>query len=164
LENDTDVLIMDTSAGLHRNVLAFAAASDISLLITTPEPTAIKDAYSVIKSLSQMQGGDVNAKLVVNMASDRNEAALVADKLISTTEHFLGFKIPYLGYVAWDAAISASVKKRKPLLLENKNANPARYFRELADKILELYDEGAETNEKDSFLRRLVKHMMKASV
>ncbi|GHV53044.1 site-determining protein [Synergistales bacterium] len=164
LENETDVLIMDTSAGLHRNVLAFAAASDISLLITTPEPTAIKDAYSVIKSLWQIQGGDVNVKLVVNMASDRNEAALVADKIISTSEQFLGFKIPYLGYVAWDGAISASVKKRKPLLLENKNANPARYFRELADKILELDDEGAEINEKDSFLRRLVKQMMKASV
>ena len=50
LEDDIDMLLLDTSAGIHKNVLSFAVASDLTLLVTTPEPTSIRDCYSVLKS------------------------------------------------------------------------------------------------------------------
>ncbi|MDR3076599.1 MAG: MinD/ParA family protein, partial [Synergistaceae bacterium] len=119
LDDDADLLILDTSAGIHKNVLSFSMASDLTLIITTPEPTAIRDSYSVLKSLCQATGGDINVGLVVNMASDEREAFLVAERIISAGEQFLDFKAPYFGCVVWDAELRESVKKRRPLLLGN---------------------------------------------
>ncbi|MDR3254615.1 MAG: MinD/ParA family protein [Synergistaceae bacterium] len=164
LENDTDVLLLDTSAGLHKNVLAFALASDLTVLVTTPEPTAIRDSYSVLKSLWQATKGDINVGLVVNMVSDRNEGEMVADRIISASGQFLGFKAPYLGCVLWDAALRDSVRKRRPLLLDNLDSVSVPYFKELAGKISESQNEvasGAPVLQRGSFLRRLVKQMFK---
>ena len=117
LEDDTDLMILDMSAGIHQNVISFAMASDLSLLITTPEPTAIRDSYSVLKTLCQATGGDIDIGLVVNMANSDREAFLVSERIISAAEQFLDFRIPYYGCVIYDSALRDSVKKRKPLLL-----------------------------------------------
>ncbi|MDR0615558.1 MAG: MinD/ParA family protein [Synergistaceae bacterium] len=164
LENETDVLLLDTSAGLHKNVLAFATASDLSILLTTPEPTAIRDSYSVLKSLWQSTGGNVSVGLVVNMASDANEAEMVADRILSAANQFLGCEVPYLGCILWDAAIRDSVRRRKPLLLAGLNTVSVPCFKLLAGKILEPRQEaeGAARNiGEESFLRRLSSQMAK---
>jgi flagellar biosynthesis protein FlhG len=160
LENETDVLILDTSAGLHKNVLAFAMACDITILLTTPEPTAIRDSYSVLKSLWQATGGDVNVGLVVNMASDKNEASMVADRILSAASQFLGFNASYLGCIVWDAALRDSVKKRKPLLMEDAETVSVPCFKELAAKISAVPPD-AVGKKRDSFLKRLAKQMLK---
>ncbi|MDR3322342.1 MAG: MinD/ParA family protein, partial [Synergistaceae bacterium] len=167
LENETDVLLLDTSAGLHKNVLAFAMASDLAILVTTPEPTAIRDSYSVLKSLWQSTNGDMNVGLVVNMVSDRNEAAMVSERIRSASEQFLGFKVPYLGCIVWDTDLRDSVRKRKPLLLDSLKSVSVPYFKELAGKIFEAPDEdSAEVSvlTRESFLRRLVRQMFKREV
>ncbi|MDR1966661.1 MAG: P-loop NTPase [Synergistaceae bacterium] len=160
LEEDTDLLILDTSAGIHKNVLSFALASDLSLLITTPEPTAIRDSYSVLKSLCQTSGGTIKIGLVVNMALDEKEAFLVAERIISASEQFLDFKIPYLGCVVWDSELRESVKKRKPLLLGDSQSPSVPYFRELARKIFDSSEEGQASKKRlrrDTFLLRLLR-------
>jgi flagellar biosynthesis protein FlhG len=160
LDDDTDILILDTSAGLHKNVISFATASDLSLLITTPEPTAIRDSYSVLKSLCQATKGDIKIGLVVNMASDEKEAFLVAERIISASEQFLDFKVPYLGCVVWDAELRESVKRRKPLLLGDSKSASVPYFRELAQKIFESSEEGQLAKKlarRDTFLLRLLR-------
>lgn len=163
LESDIDVLLVDTSAGLHKNVLTFSMASDLTILLTTPEPTAIRDSYSVLKSLCQSTNGEISIGLVVNMASDEKEALLVSERIIGAADQFLNFKIPYLGCVIWDAALREAVKKRKPLLLHNADSPSAPYFKSLANKIFQSA-ESTETEKKGkglgSFLRRLVTQML----
>jgi flagellar biosynthesis protein FlhG len=160
LEEDADLLILDTSAGIHKNVMAFAMASDLSLLITTPEPTAIRDSYSVLKSLCRATRGDINIGLVVNMASDEREALLVAERIISASEQFLEFRLPYYGCVIWDSELRESVKKRKPLLLGDVESASVPYFKELAQKIYESSEEGQSAKRRgrgDTFLSRFLR-------
>ena len=163
LEEETDILLLDTSAGIHRTVIDFALASDMSLLVTTPEPTAIRDAYSVLKSLCQVSNGRVRIGLVVNMAADEKEGLLISDRIISAADQFLGFKIPYLGCVMWDAAVRESVKNRKPLLLRGEDSPAAPCFRALARRICELNGAGKAKggNAAATFLQRLMKQMRK---
>jgi flagellar biosynthesis protein FlhG len=160
LEEDSDMLIIDASAGIHKNVLSFAMSSDMVLLVTTPEPTAIRDSYGVLKSLYQAVGSSANIGLLVNMASDEKEAFLVAERIISASEQFLNFKVPYLGCVLWDSKIRESVKKRKPLLLNGAESVSFPYFRALAQKIYETSEEGQLSKKqarRDSFLLRLLR-------
>ena len=163
LEDETDVLLLDTSAGIHRTVIDFALAADMSLLITTPEPTAIRDAYSVLKSLCQVSSGRARIGLVVNMAADEKEGLLISDRIISAADQFLGFKIPYLGCVVWDAAVRESVKNRKPLLLSGENSPAAHCFRTLARRICEMTGVGRAKGGSvpATFLQRLMGQMRK---
>jgi flagellar biosynthesis protein FlhG len=159
LEEETDLLIIDTSAGIHKNVLSFAMSSDMVLLITTPEPTAIRDSYGVLKSLYQGAKGAIRIGLLVNMAGNEKEAFLVAEKIISASEQFLNFKVPYLGFVLWDSEIRESVKKRKPLFLNETESVAFPCFRALAQKIYESSEEGQLSKKpamRDSFLLRLL--------
>jgi flagellar biosynthesis protein FlhG len=160
LEEETDLLIIDASAGIHKNVLSFAMSADTVLLVTTPEPTAIRDSYGVLKSLYQATKGAISISLLVNMASDEKEAFMVAERIISASEQFLGFKVPYLGCVPWDSEIRESVKKRKPLLLNEAESVAFPYFRALAQKIYESSEEGQSSKKpvkRDTFLWRLLR-------
>jgi flagellar biosynthesis protein FlhG len=160
LEDETDLLIIDASAGIYKNVLSFAISSDMVLLVTTPEPTAIRDSYGVLKSLCQVTKGTISIGLLVNMASDEKEAFIVAERIISASEQFLNFKVPYLGCVLWDSEIRESVKKRKPLLLNETESVSFPCFRALAQKIYESSEEGQaskKTARQDTFLLRLLR-------
>lgn len=164
LEDETDVLVLDTSAGMHKNVLAFSIASDQTILITTTEPTAIKDSYSVLKSLLYMAREDANIGLVVNMAADENDAQIAANRICDASRQFLDFDIPYLGCIVWDQAVRDSVKRRRPLLLEQTNSPASVHFRRLTDKIFEPALPPMEERESDgfkNFLIRLAKQMTK---
>jgi flagellar biosynthesis protein FlhG len=160
LEDEIDILILDSGAGIYKNILSFALASDLSLIITTPEPTAIRDSYSVLKSLHQATKGELKAGLVVNMAKDDNEALLVAERIISASEQFLDYKIPYFGCILWDSGIRESVIKRKPLLLWDVQSPSAVYFRKIARTVYEAIDGGhsfGKKARKDTFLLRLLR-------
>lgn len=160
LENEIDLLILDVSAGIHKNVLSFAMASDLSILVTTPEPTAIRDAYSVLKSLCQTTGGEIDAALVVNMATDEKEASIVADRIMSATQQFLNYNVEYLGAVLWDQKIRESVKNRKPVLLAHSDAVSAQCFRKMAKKLLTGHDETMQDRlMSGSFIGRLARLM-----
>jgi flagellar biosynthesis protein FlhG len=164
LEEETDILILDTSAGIHKSVLSFAVASDLTLLLTTPEPTAIRDSYGVLKSLCQMTGGVINASIVVNMAADEHEAVMVGERIIATAEQFLNVKVPYFGCIVWDAAMMEAVKRRRPLLLHDEKSASASCFRELAQRIIDYRDgpeQRGEAVRSDSFLGRLARQIEK---
>ncbi len=162
LENDVDLLILDTSAGIHKNVLSFAISVDMSVLLTTPEPTAIRDAYSVLKSLCQATEGRANIGLVVNMAADEKEASLVADRIVSAAEQFLNYKVEYLGCILWDQKLREAVKNRKPLLLSGGESVSAPGFRALAERFsVPQGGKKSKSGPDDTFLRRLARQMQK---
>src|SRR3989337_2251068 len=92
LDDELDIVIVDTGAGISSNVLSFVLASNEILLITTPEHTAITDAYAMIKALSRKKK-DLNIKLLVNLSNSREEAELTMKKIASVTHRFLNVNV-----------------------------------------------------------------------
>lgn len=115
LEEEVDYLIVDTGAGINDNVLYFNLAAQQRIVVLTPEPTSLTDAYAVIKVLRQNH--QVNHfKVLVNMAPDEKSAKEVFTRLYKACDHFLtGVSLDYLGSVPRDAAMRTSVLAQKPL-------------------------------------------------
>ena len=148
LEELSDYLIMDAGAGIHNGVLSFAYASEITILVTTPEPTSIRDAYGVIKSLgaAAWQDPEMPASglmLVVNMASSSREAQEVAERIRLASMQFLGNAPVYLGYVLKDNVIERSVKNCRIFYRSDPESNAGICVRNLAGDLLRLC-EGAD--------------------
>jgi len=113
-----DVIIIDTSAGVSSNVLDFIAAADDAVIVTTPDPTAIADAYGIIKIIAtEYESLDVELKLVVNRVKSAVDAKRVSDKLTQVASQFLNLKIDYLGFVYDDPVVSQSVLRQKPFMI-----------------------------------------------
>lgn len=111
LERDNDLLILDCAAGISRNVIAFACAADVVLVITTPEPTAIADAYAIIKILTRER---CTIHLVVNQAISRAEARATYQRIAEVAEKFLNYPIADGGYLLQDRHVELAVRQRSP--------------------------------------------------
>ncbi|MCG0278134.1 MAG: MinD/ParA family protein [Thermanaeromonas sp.] len=130
-----DFLLVDTSAGISRQVLTFVAAAGEGIVVTTPEPTALTDAYGLIKGLSRLK---VKLHLVVNRAVNLREGREAAERLQAVAERFLSFKLSFLGVIPEDKAVSLAVRAQKPLLLYYPASAAARAIEELAERLLGL--------------------------
>jgi flagellar biosynthesis protein FlhG len=116
--SSSDIIIIDTSAGVSKNVLDFIAAANEAVIITTPEPTAITDAYGIIKILAtEYDTLNMGLKLVVNRARGAAEAKNVADRMINIAGQFLNLKVDYLGFIYDDQAVSQAVLRQKPFMV-----------------------------------------------
>lgn len=143
LEMMSDYLIMDAGAGIHKGALSFAYASEITLLITTPEPTSIRDAYGVIKSLGsaawqESKDSATGVMLIVNMASSSREAQEVAERIRLASMQFLGNAPMYLGYVLKDDVIERSVKNCRIFYRSDPDSNAGICIRNLAGDLLRM--------------------------
>ena len=141
LEGLADVLVIDTGAGIHRNTISFGAASDTVLLVTTPEPTSIRDAYGVLKALVSATAGKTEVTVVVNMAASPEEGRDVADRIRSAASQFLGLSPAFGGTVLRDETVALSVKRRTPFLSAYPDSDASRCIRSVAGRILGLGDE-----------------------
>ncbi|MDR3563785.1 MAG: MinD/ParA family protein [Negativicutes bacterium] len=130
-----DIIIVDTGAGLHRNVINFVMAADEVIIITTPEPTAIADAYAMMKTYAANYGR-APLKLVVNRVLDNAEGQMVVDKLIKVSLRFLGLSISSLGFVYEDPNMIKAVKSQVPLLLAHPASSSARCIENIAHHLL----------------------------
>lgn len=120
LDSLADVVLVDTGAGLSRNVLGFVLASDEVIVVTTPEPTAIADAYATIKVVSRQSPG-ARLRLVVNMAATRAEADATAERLCLVSKQFLNVDLDVLGHIPNDPAVPRAVRAQKPLAIDSPN-------------------------------------------
>ncbi len=115
--SSADVIIIDTSAGVSNNVLTFVAASDVVIIVTTPEPTAITDAYGIVKIIAtEIDNIDLGLKLVVNRVKSVIEGRKVAERVINIAGQFLNIKMDYLGFVYEDVLVQNAVIKQRPFL------------------------------------------------
>ena len=130
-----DLILVDTGAGLGRNVMDFILAADEVLLVTTPEPTALTDAYAVMKAYS-IYATQKNLRLVINRVYEQKESREVALKLQRAAEKFLHMPVDCLGYVFEDTSVTKAVRKQQPLLKEAPNAAAARCIDALAEALL----------------------------
>jgi flagellar biosynthesis protein FlhG len=112
---DFDVVVFDTGAGLNPSTLAVVEQSDLTLGVTTPEITALTDAYALCKVLHAR--GIALPKLVVNRTRSREEAIRTASKLNTITEKFLKSKTDLAGWISLDSQIESSIRDQRPLTL-----------------------------------------------
>lgn len=115
--SQADVIIIDTAAGVSNNVLTFVAAADDVIIVTTPEPTAITDAYGIVKIIAtEIDNLELGLKLVINRVKTVTEARKVAERVINIAGQFLNLKLDYLGFVYEDALVQTAVVKQKPFM------------------------------------------------
>ncbi|MDC7126685.1 MAG: MinD/ParA family protein [Spirochaetales bacterium] len=142
--SSADVIIIDTSAGVSTNVLSFIAAADDAIIVTTPEPTAITDAYGIIKIIAtEVDNMNLSLKLVVNRVKSVTEGKKVSERVISIAGQFLNLKIDYLGYVYDDPAVSASILKQKPFMIAEPGCKAAICLKHIVSRLEKVeYKEG----------------------
>jgi flagellar biosynthesis protein FlhG len=116
LESYTDVVLIDTGAGISSNVMAFVTAADEVLVVTTPEPTAMADAYGIIKTLASESDPFPPVSLIVNRARTPEEGAVVAGKIFRVSKQFLEVGVQYAGYVLEDLNVMRAVRAQKPFM------------------------------------------------
>jgi len=117
--SNADIIIIDTSAGVHSNVIDFIAAADDAVIITTPEPTAVTDAYGLIKIIAtEIDNLDMGLRLVVNSVENANQGKSVSDRMSNIANLYLNIKLDYLGFVYKDQSVYQAVCRQKPFMVE----------------------------------------------
>lgn len=116
LDTMADMVLVDTGAGLSSTVLAFVLTVDEVMVVTTPEPTAIADAYATLKVVTR-DNPSARLCLVVNMARSEADAGAAARRLQLVCRRFLGVEVEYLGWVPQDAAVPGAVRAQRPFAL-----------------------------------------------
>jgi flagellar biosynthesis protein FlhG len=131
-----DLLLMDTGSGLTDNVLFFNSAADEVLLVTTPEPTALTDAYATIKVL--MTERDVrNISVLVNQVASESQGLDIYRKLNGVCERFLARKIGNAGSLPKDNALVESIREQNPPVL----GRPGSMFSQGVFRLAERFDQ-----------------------
>ena len=115
LDGDFDVLLIDTGAGISANVLFFATAAQETLVIVTPEPTSLTDAYALIKVLSTRYA-EHSFAVLVNMARSELDARKTFTHLTRVAERFLQVNLRWAGYVPWDSEVPEAVRRQQPVI------------------------------------------------
>ena len=153
---NADIIIIDTGAGIAENVLRFVAAADEVLVVTTPEPTAITDAYGMIKIITtELTVREINIRLLVNRVHSADEAKRISDRIITSVAQFLNYKVDYIGFVYDDAAVQQSVIRQKPFIIVNPTSKPAQCVKHIVGRI-EKMDYGSSES-VSSFLRKFMR-------
>jgi flagellar biosynthesis protein FlhG len=134
LESMTDVLLVDTGAGIGPNVLQFILAAQELIIVTTPEPTAITDAYSLIKVVSRLST-EVGLKLLVNQVRTAQEADEISNNIINVARRFLHLEVGSYGSLPYDSNLIKAVRRQMPLTVAYPKSPVAYAFYALAARI-----------------------------
>jgi flagellar biosynthesis protein FlhG len=157
LERRYDVLIIDTGSGIHRLVRQFALAADQLLVVTTPEPTSITDAYATIKSFG---AAEISLGVVVNLADSGDAALKIGERLKQTAKMFLKRDVEFLGCIPRDAGVPQSVVARQPLVSFMPSSPAARALARLARRCLV---NPASQSASETFFERLSRWVQRAA-
>lgn len=153
--SNADVIIIDTGAGIANNVLQFVAAADEVYVVTTPEPTAITDAYGIIKIITtELVNRELNLKLLVNKVHTADEGKKISERIINIVGQFLNYKVDYIGFVYADPVVEQSVIRQKPFMIVNPTSKSAQCVKHIVGRI-EKTDLSAE-NGVSNFLKKIM--------
>jgi flagellar biosynthesis protein FlhG len=144
LQSPPEFVLIDTSAGITENVMYFNMVAREIIVVVTPEPTSLTDAYALIKILYQRHAKK-RFRLLVNMVKSPDEAKEVYLRLAQATNHFLQLAIEHLGYIVYDENMSKAVKKQKLLAELYPDSPSIKCLREVAEKLCQ----PSQDNEND---------------
>jgi flagellar biosynthesis protein FlhG len=153
--SEADIIIIDTSAGVSSNVLDFIAAADDAVIIATPEPTAITDAYGITKIIAtEYESLTMGLKLVVNRVKSVAEAKKVADRMTHIAGQFLNIRIDYLGFIYDDAMVSQAVLRQKPFMALDAKCKASLCVQHIAER-MEKHETRSQNDGFAAMIRRL---------
>ncbi|MBI9076807.1 MAG: AAA family ATPase [Desulfatibacillum sp.] len=156
LDDDYDIFFIDTGAGISSNIVYFNAAARERIVVATPEPTSITDAYALMKVMFTRHGTRT-FKLLVNMVNNEAEAELVFKSLSNALLRFLqDISLEYLGCLRKDDHVPKSVRRQTPLLMLYPSSTAGKGITELAEKFLAKGEAGTADGNIKFFFRRLV--------
>ncbi len=131
-----DIIIIDTAAGINSSVVDFIDIADDILVITTPEPTAITDAYGMIKIIAtEVQKERAQVQLIVNQVNSVSEGRGVAQRLANISTQFLNMKVDYLGFVFNDPLIQQAVRRQRPFYVMDPKAKVTACVRNIVSRL-----------------------------
>jgi flagellar biosynthesis protein FlhG len=137
LVDSVDVLLIDTAAGISTNVMDFNVTAQEILVVVSPEPTSLTDAYALMKVLS-LKYAQKNCKLLVNQAGSVQEALDIFRQLEMVVKKFLAISIDYVGCVLYDDKVRQGVRRQKIVTETYPGAKASRCFAALAKRIASL--------------------------
>ncbi len=136
LDREYKHAIVDSAAGVSRQTMTFAEASDVVLIVTTPDLTAMTDAYAFLKVLYQRKPS-ARTLLVVNRADDEDEAERVRKRICDVCDRFIGRAPRLAGWIPDDPAVTRAVNHRAAVVSAEADSEAARALRILAVRVLE---------------------------
>ncbi len=134
ISSNYDFILLDTGSGVGEEVMSFLTYSDYNVIVTTPEPTSIMDAYVVVKLLSR-EGIKQNKFIVVNRCNNENEANLAFENLNKASLHFLKESLQSAGWLPYSENASKSILDQKLYIAENTETHLSKRIYSLARKI-----------------------------
>ncbi len=162
LEATHDYLILDNGTGIHRSIRQFVISADDVLIVTTPEPTAIADAYATIKSLSSIESLEIQT--LINQCTSAEQAENVFLQLKKTTELFLHAGLSQAGQIPHDMNVVQSVYDREPFVLSNPNCPASEAIFRLAHHLIHQNKTKEPKNKQESYFPRLWKRLLREAV
>lgn len=156
LHGHFDFILFDTGAGLSKETVRFITAAEETIVVTTPEPTSVTDAYALIKMLKSM-GHQISFQLVVNRVTDEKEGKQTADNIRQVASKYLGLEIPVLGYIPDDSNVSKAVKRQTPLSIAFPDSVATRGIDRITSRFLAEERENSSSRGLSNFLQRVKK-------
>ncbi len=144
LDNFYDIVIIDTGAGIADSVIEFVLSSPEVLLVVTPEPTSITDAYSLLKVVNRKKDFDRNSKaikVITNKVDNYEDGKEIYEKIRMVVSKFLNIQLEYLGYVPYNRRVKQAVLEQKPVVIDAPNSEPALRLKSICNTLLNLPEE-----------------------
>lgn len=154
LDHEFDYLLIDTAAGIGSNVLHFVASAQQTLVVITPEPTSLTDAFSLIRVLKRLNYHQP-LQVVVNMCHDAQQARDVFNRLRGVVKKYVGLDLKYLGFLHFDEAMRRAVQLQLPVALYPGNDPSSRSFSRLAEHLETLWQNAGAGGEFASYWQQL---------
>lgn len=150
-----DIILFDTGAGVSENILRLVGASNETILITTPEPTAIMDAYALVKTTNRLLNRP-RLRLVVNKAENEREALAALDGFIRVSKKYMDVDIDELGYILRDDNMVKAVKMQVPVLVSFPKSVASLNIEQLTERYLAIPEHESQKFSFAVFLSRLI--------
>ncbi|WP_251554682.1 MinD/ParA family protein [Neobacillus muris] len=145
LQSSTDFILIDTGAGVSKELVDIILASDETIMVTTPEPTSMADSYAVLKTVLQFTDQKPAVRLLVNRAQNYREAAETAKVLQSTCRNFLKLELKLLGSLMEDSHVRQAVRAQTPFYAAYPNSTASKSIKQIVYSYLPDLDEVSVT-------------------
>lgn len=145
-----DYFIIDTAAGISRDVISFCLASSELMIIITPDPTSLTDAYSLLKILT-LNGFKNSVMVVINQSPGLQNAKNALSKFMATTTKYLSLKLVPIGVIGRDQNVTSAVARQKPFIMLYPNTSASKSIKNIAQNLIRKEKEGVVTFTMETF-------------
>lgn len=156
LNHTSDYILIDTGAGLNKSVLSFIKAASDLIMVVTPDPTSITDAYAVIKNIGEQEN---QVKVVINRIESNDEGNEVFNKINLASKKFLKMDLENIGYLYEDSNVRKAVRNQKPFLLAYPNSLASKGIEIIAYNLINNSTYASQTSGFKQFINKLLRRI-----